>query len=213
MNVKGLLACLVVTAGTAGMASAQIGSYTLDWRVNGADSISVNPGAVVLVTATANWAPATTGLGSTQMRVNLANSDASDALQYSEALGLGRNASLRLLPQALVDSAIVGGRAITGAANTVIDAGQLPQMVNPLFNAGNPIEVFRFMFVAGAAGRTVDIASPLTAVNLYANAQGFPTLPYSTSVDGAHIQIVPAPGAMALLGTGGVVAIRRRRRS
>jgi hypothetical protein len=213
MNVKGLLACLVVTAGTAGMANAQLGTYTLDWRVNGADSISVNPGAVVLVTATANWAPATTGLGSTQMRVNLANANASDTLQYSELLGLGRNASLRLLPQSLVDSAIAGGRAITGSANTVIDAGQLPQMVNPLFNGSNPIEVFRFMFVAGAAGRTVDIASPLTAVNLYANAQGFPTAPYSASVDGAHIQIVPAPGAMALLGTGGIVAIRRRRRN
>jgi hypothetical protein len=212
MNAKVLIACLAAALGSTAAANAQ-GTFTPDWRVNGVNSVSVNPGDLVTVTGVASWTPAAFGLGSAQFRVNLNNANDTDTLTYAEILGLGRNPALRLLPQTLVDNTVAGGRTITGMGNTVIDAAQGPQIINPPFNASNPIEVFRFMFVAGAADRTIDIGSQITAVNLYSNAQGMPTLPYTPSVDGAQISIVPAPGAAALMGIGGLLCIRRRRQN
>lgn len=205
-----MIACIASVIGSATVANAQV--FTLDWLVNGQNSVSVAPGSLVTVTGVASWTPAAFGLGNAQFRVNLAGSDMSDALQYSEALGLGRNPLLRFTPQVLTDAAIAGGRAITGAGNTVVDAAQGPQIINPLFTGANPVEVFRFMFVAGLGGRTVDIGSPMTSVTLMSNFMGQPTAPYTPVVDGAQIQIVPTPGSMALLGLGGVACLRRRRR-
>jgi hypothetical protein len=212
MNSRAIvLAGLALIGASAAAANADLPTYTLDWKVNGQESVVVNEGDVVLVTATANWGPPTHGLGSNMMRVELANSDATDAYQYSEAMGLGRNPLLRLTPQSFINNAIPGGWTITGAGNTTIDSAQLPQFINPLYTPANPIEVFRFLFTAGAAGRTIDIDSPLSGVNLYADAMGTPVPPYILGVDGAQIQIVPAPGAMALLGLGGALCVRRRR--
>jgi hypothetical protein len=213
MNAKSLALAAFAVIGTAAAANATLPVYTLDWLVNGQDSVTVNEGDVVLVTAVATWFPAAHGLGSNLMRVELDNSDASDAYQYAEAMGLGRNPLLRLSPQSFVDAPIAGGRTITASGNTAIDSAQLPQFLNPFFTAANPIEVFRFMFVAGDAGRTVGIDSPLDGVNLYANMMGTPTEPYILGVDGAQIEIVPAPGAMALVGLGGVACLRRRRKN
>lgn len=213
MNAKVLFAACTAVIGTAAMANATLPTYTLNWLVNGQESVVVNEGEVVLVTGIASWLPAAHGLGSNQMRVELANADVTDGLEYSEAAGLGRNALLRMMPQAFTDGVIVGGRNITGVGNTVIDAAQMPQMMNPLFTGANPIEVFRFNFIAGDAGRTIEIDSPITNVNLFANAMGVPTAPYIITTDGASIQIVPTPGSMALLGLGGAACLRRRRRN
>jgi uncharacterized protein (TIGR03382 family) len=213
MNAKVLLACLVATVGSAGIANAQVGAFTLDWLANGSNAISVSPGDIVTVTGVANWTPAAHGLGSAQFRVDLGNSDATDALQYAEILGLGRNPSLRMLPQAMTDTLLPGGRSISGIGGAPIDAAQAPQFINPLFNGANPIEVFRFMFIAGDAGRTIEIGSPITAFNVYANAMGMPAGPYAPSIDGAQNEIVPTPGSLALVGVGGLACLRRRRRS
>lgn len=211
MNAKSLILAAAAVIGTSAAANATLPVYTLDWLVNGQDSVTVNEGDVVLVTAVANWLPAAHGLGSNMMTVTLDNSNASDAFQYSEALGLGRNPFLRLTPQSFTDGLMPGGRNITAMGGLPIDSAQMPQFINPAYVSSNPVEVFRFMFVAGSAGRTVDIDSPLAGVNLYANAMGNAADPYILGVDGAHIEIVPAPGAMALLGLGGAVCLRRRR--
>lgn len=210
MNVKAMVAGVVVI-GIAGVANASIPTYTLDWLVNGQNSVVVNEGEQVVVTAIASWSPSALGIGSNLMRVELANADASDGLQYSEAMGMGRNPLLRMLPQAFVDGVIAGGRNITATGGGVIDAAQMPQMMNPMFTTANPVEVFRFVFTAGEAGRVIGIDSPLQSVSLYSNAMGVPTAPYLLNVDGASIQIVPAPGAAALLGLGGALCLRRRR--
>ncbi len=213
MNAKAFALIGLSVLGTAAAANASLPSYSLDWLVNGQNSVTVNEGDTVLVTAIATWDPAAHGLGSNLMRVELANADASDALQYSEAMNLGRNPLLRMSPQMFTDGAHPRGRNITGTGDTPIDSAQLPQFINPAYTGANPIEVFRFLFVAGDAGRTIDIDSPLAGVSLYANMMGQPTPPYILGVDGAQIQIVPAPGAMALLGLSGVVGLRRRRKS
>lgn len=213
MNAKLFITACTVALGFAGAANASVPTYTLNWLVNGQESVIVNEGETVLVTGTASWVPAAHGFGSTRMRVELANSDASDSMVYAESLGMGRNGLLRMMPQAFTDSTISGGRKITGTADTAIDIAQLPQFMNPMYVNGNPVEIFRFEFVAGTAGRLIDIGSPIDNVNLYSNAMGAPTFPYSITVDGAQIQIVPTPGSMALLGLGGAVCLRRRRKN
>jgi MYXO-CTERM domain-containing protein len=213
MNAKTLLVACTAVVGSAAAANATLPIYTLNWLVNGQESVVVNEGDLVLVTGIASWTPAAHGLGSTQFRVELMNADASDDLTYAELGGLGRNVPLRMMPQMFQDGPIGGGWEIEGLGGGVIDAAQLPQMFNPGYTSANPVEVFRFEFIAGDAGRTIDIDSPIQNVNIYANAMGTPTLPYEITTDGARIQVVPAPGAAALVGLGGLVSLRRRRRN
>lgn len=211
MTLRTLVAAAALALTAAGAANAQ--TFTLDWRVNGVNAVTVAPGSTVIVTAVASWNPATFGLGGTQFRTTLTNADMSDVLVYTEALGLGRNPLLRFTPQALTDTMAAGTRSITAAANAPIDAAQAPMFINPLFTSANPIEVFRFTLTAGTAGRTIDIGGPSTGLTLVSNAQGIPVpVQYQRLVDGASISIVPTPGSLALLGLGGAMTFRRKRK-
>jgi len=210
MTLRTIIAAASLVISAAGVANAQ--TFTLDWRVNGVDAVTVAPGATVVVTAVASWNPATFGLGGTQFRVNMTNADMTDTLLYTEAMGLGRNPLLRFTPQTLTDSVVGGGRAITALANAPVDAAQAPMFMNPLFTAANPIEVFRYTLTAGAAGRVISIGGESTGLTLVSNAQGIPVpIQYQRIVDGATISIVPTPGSLALLGLGGGLTLRRRR--
>ncbi|MBC7772134.1 MAG: PEP-CTERM sorting domain-containing protein [Pyrinomonadaceae bacterium] len=212
MNIRTFIAAAALVISAAGAANAQ--TFTLDWRVNGVNAVSVSPGSTVVVTAIASWNPGTYGLGGTQFRTTLAGADMSDVLMYTEAMGLGRSPLFRFgPPQVLTDSMSGGGRSITAAANAPIDAAQGPQFINPLFTTANPVEVFRFTLTAGAAGRTIDVGSQITGLTLVSNAMGMPvTTPYQRAVDGATISIVPTPGSLALLGLGGALTLRRKRK-
>ncbi len=215
MKIRSLIVVIGAMLTAAGAANAQFGTFTIDWRANGQDNITVAPGTLVTVTGIASWAPAAYAFGGTSFRVNLVNADMSDVLNYAELPaggGMGRTASLRLLPQVLVDAPGGGGRNITSMANGTIDPAQLP---SPIMNTANPIQIFSFTFLAGNGGRTVDIGSGITNVNLYAAPNGLPTGPYTPAVDPAHITItpVPTPGSIALMSLGGVACIRRRRKN
>lgn len=211
MNIRIFIAAAALAVSAAGVANAQ--TFTLDWRVNGVNAVTVAPGSTVVITAIASWNPATFGLGGTQFRVNLANADMSDTLLYTEAMGLGRNPLFRLSPQSLTDTMAGGIRSITAAANAPVDAAQAPMFINPLFTAANPVEVFRFTFTAGTAGRVIDVGAQSTGLTLVSNAMGFPVVtPYQRIVDNATISIVPTPGSLALLGLGGAMTFRRKRK-
>lgn len=213
MNVKVIVACCVAVAGAVASADAQVGTFTIDWRVNGQNSVDVNPGETVTVTGIASWTPSGLGFGSATFRVTLENADASDVLAYSEAAGLGRNAALRMSPQAFVDGVMAGGRNITAAGGNPIDTAQMPQMMNPGFTTANPLEIYRFTFTAGEAGRTINVGSTVNSVNVYGTSNGVPAGVFMPSVDGAQINVVPTPGSLALLGLGGAACMRRRRRN
>lgn len=213
MRTRSLLAAAAVILTGSAVASAQTATFTIDWKVNGVEGVSVIPGATVLVTGTASWTPSAYGLGGTQFRVNLTDANMTDSLVYTEAMGLGRNPLFRLTPQSLTDSASVSARSITAASNIPIDAAQAPQFINPGFTTANPVQVFAFTFTAGAAGRTINIGSEMLGATTVSNAFGMPTgIQYSRVSDGASIQIVPTPGSLALLGLGGAMSFRRKRR-
>ncbi len=214
MSIRTLIAAaLFIGTTAAAAASAQTGTFTIDWKVNGVEGVSVVPGATVLVTGTANWTPAGFGLGGTQFRVNLANANMTDTLVYTEAMGLGRSPNLRLTPQSLMDSSNITSRSITAAANTPVDAAQAPQFINPGYSTANPIQVFSFMFTAGAAGRTINIGSEMLGATVLSNSFGIPLpVQYQRVSDGATIEVVPTPGSVALLGLGGMLTLRRKRR-
>ncbi len=76
----------------------------------------------------------------------------------------------------------------------------------------NPIDIFSFEVVAGAAGSLSYVAN---GVNTVFPDDGIFTLGEEfagqTSSDAVTINAIPAPGAVALLGLGGLVAARRRR--
>ncbi len=101
---------------------------------------------------------------------------------------------------------------------------------DPAYNSSNDVVVFKFAFTLGSstAARTLGIDTPLAGVNretaagsnfgrVFASwftstsaAQG--TRFYeSIGTAGAAVNVVPAPGALALVGLGGLVATRRRR--
>ncbi|MBC7835004.1 MAG: hypothetical protein H7Y88_07875 [Phycisphaerales bacterium] len=204
-----VLAAAVSGLGLATLAVATPPLITLDWKVNGQESVNVTPGQTVIVTGTAMWGADSllSGLASMLLTVEMPGSDLTDALDFASP-GLGRNSALSMMPQLLVDIPMPGMRTIS--ANTgAIDLFQLPAFINPGFDASNPIEVFRYTFTAGGANRMVPVDSPVFASQLY-DAVGMAG-PVPTFVDGAIINIVPSPGSLALLGLSGTMLARRRR--
>lgn len=119
------------------------------------------------------------------------------------------------------------------AANNVNGAGGVPITQNAPGLAGpafisdlTNLEVYRFAFVLGAATdertltlSTADVAMIVgTATPLIARATWYDgvtafssTADPITGVNAAFINVVPTPGALALLGMGGLIAGRRRR--
>lgn len=118
-------------------------------------------------------------------------------------------------------------------ANNVNGAGGVPMTQNAPGLAGaafvptlTDLEVYRFAFVLGAATDTrtlelsaanatmiVGTATPLIArATWYDGNTGFSsTADPISGVSSAFINVVPTPGALALLGMGGLIAGRRRR--
>ncbi|QOJ00790.1 MAG: hypothetical protein HRU70_09910 [Phycisphaeraceae bacterium] len=94
------------------------------------------------------------------------------------------------------------------------------------FDVSNPALVYRFDIIVAADGtsRTIELEAPLSelkgttltspgVIGVYTSSNSVRSVHVSdVSTDGATIRVVPSPGALALVGLGGRVAGRRRRR-
>lgn len=151
-------------------------------------------------------------------------------------VGTGANAGMLRIAQANITNWIGSG---TGANNQTGVAGvsvaqiapgtRLP--TDPAYNDSNDVVVFKFGFTlnSSSAARTLGIDTPAGGLGtetsattghlgeVYASwftsstaAQGT-RLYGSVGTEGASVNVVPAPGALALVGLGGLVATRRRR--
>ena len=126
---------------------------------------------------------------------------------------------------AYTTGADAGTLRIAAAGNTQNAAGggispkqNTPGASGSLFDTSNPAFGFRFdITLDTSALRSLALDTPANRVanfSLYmaADSTSGTNQTLSTVVlDGAVINIVPAPGSMALLGLGGLAAIRRRR--
>ncbi|MBI1190784.1 MAG: hypothetical protein GC200_08920 [Tepidisphaera sp.] len=151
-------------------------------------------------------------------------------------VGTGANAGMLRIAQAFVTNWIGTGtnaNNATGAAGVsvaqIAPGTRLP--TDPAYSDSNDVVVFKFGFTlnADSTARTLGIDTPVAGLGketssttghlgeLYASwftssqaAQG--TRFYgSVGTEAASVNVVPAPGALALVGLGGLVATRRRR--
>ena len=126
----------------------------------------------------------------------------------------------------------VGPTTGTAAANNFNGAGGIAtgQKPGPLVGDTDPafvndttdVEVIRFGLTIGGADRTLIVDAPQSGIGLFNGVRRFAwfssTADFSGSavygavvVTSAAINVVPTPGALALLGMGGLMAGRRRR--
>lgn len=156
-------------------------------------------------------------------------------------LGTGTAAGLLRISRADVTNWIgVGPTSGAAAVNNWTGAGGVSiaqiasvsrQPTDPAFNGDNDVVVFKFGFTLGSSTdvRSLSVDTPLAGINRETSAAGgnygrvfaswFASSTASQGTrfydsigtDDATINVVPAPGALALIGLGGLVATRRRR--
>ncbi len=112
----------------------------------------------------------------------------------------------------------IGG---SGTGGRIAVGQNAPSLAGTRFNSSNPVAIFQYTFTVGSnynLGDTISLAiteflnPTTTGVRWYNNASG------TTAVNDPNPELrtgtltfVPTPGALALLGLGGLVAGRRRR--
>lgn len=112
-----------------------------------------------------------------------------------------------------------GSKATTPTLNTAwgVNSAQLTQQLNgSCFNSSLDVVVFRYAITIGAGHGNADLVTGTAAVSQnrgtwYLNAAGTQTLNAATGTTTNATIHIPTPGALALLGLGGLVAGRRRR--
>ncbi|MDX2147472.1 MAG: hypothetical protein SFZ23_08105 [Planctomycetota bacterium] len=219
---------LVALAGLATVASAQgTGAIRYETSVGGdawqTGLRTVTPGTTVNVRVVVSWdVPGALGFAGAQPDFIIDNAGAGDAVSNIE-----RPVPFNFAPQTIVSSRFGNSIKIDDSRDTLgpglgtrgVTPGQGVQAFTPNFSTANPAVIFtfsytpdatatvrdlRFTFIAPTGGNTTD-----RIFRVYTSANGAQATPTST-VTGASIAI-PAPGALALLGLGGLAAGRRRR--
>jgi hypothetical protein len=153
-------------------------------------------------------------------------------------VGTGTAAGMLRIAQNHITNWIGVGATSGSTSNNNVNGGggvSIAQIANParlpsdpaFDNRSSNIVVFKFSFTLGAdpSARTLSIDTPANGFNqTLSNGQYIPNIRWFASENestpsvqtaaasmAAAVRVVPAPGAMALLGLGGLVAARRRR--
>ncbi|QOJ00789.1 MAG: hypothetical protein HRU70_09905 [Phycisphaeraceae bacterium] len=230
--MKKIVAGLVAVAGLASGASAQ--SAFMDLKVwDGSawvNDVAVLPGTVVQAAMFIGFSEGY-GLSGAVYQIRGFGGVAGDGVDIASA-GLGRQAPFNF---GAATQAVFGDGtnwridASSDAANSrnagIATAQNSPPNLGVGFNTDNPALVYRFDIVVSADGtiRSIQLEAPLSelkgatstapgVIGVYTSNQASRGTNYSdVTTDGATIRVVPTPGALALLGLGGLVAGRRRR--
>lgn len=225
---------LVALAGIASVATAAPKlsfQVSTDGGSSWGSSANVLAGTAVQVRMVVDWTGTTAyGFGGTLAKIVYGNVDGSDGLQTN-----GQANNLRQAPWSFGSAGTLRvttsgatttvGLAGAGTAQGFVSFGQqAPASAGASYSTANPAIVGAFTITVGAGrslGSTLSIGGLVAATQAGSatNAFGFHATSGSTntsfgetgSVEGALITVVPTPGALALVGLGGLVAGRRRR--
>lgn len=210
---------VVALAGVAAAANAQ-DFFRIDLQVNDgsgwSDAVSVLPGTPVQarIIISAQRAAGLVSLGGTQIT----------RIDINGVSGLGDAASG--FAGLISPGTQVFGLSGLGGANAALDrvptSGSIQLAQNPVNSGGvatNPLEFFSFTYTPDATQGTrilelegTSTAGRITLANVFTTAGGTSaTMTSVASFDGARIDVIPAPGALALAGAGLLAAGRRRR--
>ena len=189
---------LIVVAGMAAVASAQ--TMTISWMVSdtgNGDGI-IEPGESALLSMWASMDPGATGFaGSIYDIIGTSNWDTGTIGEFDYD---------NLLDELTDDGTLQANNDIT-----TVESFQLPPLFNGNFIADNPIELYNITWTPNDySNRTVTGGTVHINFDVYTDEFGT-SIPYDGDVSGFRFDVVPAPASVALLGLGGLVAVRRRR--
>lgn len=225
---------LIAVAGLAAIANAQTGTGSVVYQVStdggatwAGGNVQVQPSqASVLFRAVASWDGFNAvGFAGTQFDSVISNAGAGDAVANPTRPGTTSGGSAQTLvatrfgTQIKIDDS--RDTAAPGAGARGVFPGQLAQQfAGTNFSSANPLVIFQFqlnldgtegtrsvnnLYIAPSGGDTVS-----RYMRVYTSGTGAQNTPTSTTT-GASVEVIPSPGALALLGMGLAAAGRRRR--
>jgi uncharacterized protein (TIGR03382 family) len=196
--MKRTVFAVTAVAGLAAAASAQEAFFT--WSNDAAGPVGM--GDVVTLTLEMSFTPDPGfGFGSSLFDIIGDDIAGGGVLNNDETMGYGRYFQF---------SGTFNG-TVTGDDILGNDEFQLPQA----FGGGDPLNpipnfyVFTYT-VTDDTMRTVNYTSMHINADIYQDTFGT-SIPYNINVTGTSFDVIPAPASMALIGLGGLVAVRRRR--
>lgn len=204
-------------AGLACAASAQTqDTMKLDVQVSNdggatwGDDVNANPGDSVMVRFLVDWSKsgAVAWGGTTLTQLNVTNSDAGDTA--TDFAG-------KTQPQSQTFKLYNATNKIDRLDNA---AGSIQMAQLPPNNGGDtakPLVIFSFKYNVAGDSRVITLDAPsgnMTLATVFTTAGGSSSTIAAggRSIDGARINVTPAPGALALAGAGALVGGRRRRK-
>ena len=144
-----------------------------------------------------------------------------DAGQVGNESGInGVNLSVEISGGSVQFAGIASNAEVFGQTNTAADAEGFDISFSSNSFAGNNfssgLALFSFTVDHDGSSSSIDISTSQGTISLFAAATGLPgafqpSVAYDAINFGSASVAVPAPGAMAVLGLGGLAAARRRR--
>lgn len=225
----------VAVAGLAAAANAQVGTGLVVYEVSDDGGATWNGGLTetvassVLVRIRASWSDDAGMYAFAGAQFDVVVTGVSGAGAADNASNFARISNGVSSAQTIVATRFGNQLKIDDARDTLgpglgtrgVFPGQLvEQFAGTNFTSANPATIFTFqlnldgsigdrelssLYIAPPGGNTID-----RVMRIYTSSSGAQNMP-STTTRGATVRVIPAPGALALMGLGGLAIARRRR--